>query len=86
MLRWLTQYFMAKVYNKLPHRWIDTCMSTSIIIMFADKLVNITCITSIYVSEVNEVLCSSENYISRNKNQQKCYYIIILYFVNKIIA
>ena len=51
-----------------------------------DKLVNITCITSIYVSEVNEVLCSSENYIYRKENQQKCYYIIIFYFVNKLIA
>ena len=77
---------MAKVYNKLPHRWIDTGMSTSIIIVFADKLVNITCITSIYVSEVNEVLCSSENYIYRKENQQKCYYIRIFYFVNKLIA
>ena len=37
----------------------------------ADKLVNITCITSIYVSEVNEVLCSSEKYIYREKNSTK---------------
>ena len=54
--------------------------------MFADKLMNITCITSIYVSKVNEVLCSSENYIYRKENQQECYYIRIFYVVNKLIA
>ena len=47
--------------------------------MFADKLVNITGITSIYVSEVNEVCVSPKTIFIEKKSTKMLLHYYILY-------